>query len=248
MTPFSVEITRVPRDKPAGVTHRAALLLAVLSATACASQPPPVEPPPLDELLDDDEARVSIGGIVLPRMPLDVEPDDPELDEGWRRTSQALSMPTPRPPAGEVWEVEEWADQELTGWMQRRAEAVGAAQRALEEARMGRREASVVASAILGLAYSRFALDLRGIPTPEVFARDGDRARAFQDALRNATQPLWQRAIDAFGSCSVAAGSAPAHSLDQWREFCDDEIESASAMLPDTGREGDEDEEDDEDD
>ncbi len=211
--------------------------------TGCASQPPPVEPPPLDELIEDDGARTSIGGIVLPRMPLDVEPDDPDLEEGWRRASLALSMPTPRPPAGEAWEVEEWADQELASWMQRRAEAVGLAQRALEEARMGRREASVVASAILGLAYSRFALDLRGIPTPEVFARDPERARLFQEALRRATQPLWQRALDAFGSCSSAAGAAPAHSLDQWREFCDDEIESASAMLP---AEHDEDDEDDE--
>ncbi len=229
------------------MTHRAAPLLVAFLACACASQPPPVDPPPLDELIDDGEARVSIGGIVLPRMPPDVEPDDPDLDEGWRRASQALSMPTPRPPAGEVWEVEEWADQELSAWMRRRAEAVGAAQRALEEARMGRREASVVASAILGLAYSRFALDLRGIPTPDVFAGDPERSRAFQEALHRATATLWQRALDAFGSCASAAGAAPAHSLDQWREFCDDEIESASAMLPEqegAGRDGEEPDED----
>ncbi|HEY8431680.1 MAG TPA: hypothetical protein VIL20_25040 [Sandaracinaceae bacterium] len=217
------------------MSPRALTLLAV-SIAACASRPPPVDPPPLDELLADDETRASIAGIVLPRMPPDVEPDDPDLEEGWRRAAQALSMPTPRPPHGEAWEVEEWADQELASWMRRRAEAVGAAQRALEQARMGRREASVVASAILGLAYSRFALDLRGIPTPEVFARDPERARAFQEALRRATAPLWQRALDAFGSCSSTAGAAPAHSLDQWREFCDEEIESAAAMLPDDGR------------
>lgn len=229
------------------MTHRAALLPVAFLLCACASQPPPVEPPPLDRLIDDGEARVSIGGIVLPRMPPDVEPDDPDLDDGWRRASQALSMPTPRPPAGEAWEVEEWADQELSAWMQRRAEAIGAAQRALEEARMGRREASVVASAILGLAYSRFALDLRGIPTPDVFAGDHDRSRAFQEALHRATATLWQRALDAFGSCASAAAAAPAHSLDQWREFCDDEIASASAMLPDRPRARDEGESDDDD-
>jgi len=211
---------------------RAAALLVVL-AFGCGAQPPPMAPPPLD---DDDGPRPSIAGIVLPALPLDVEVDDVELEEGWRRTALALSMPTPRPPRGELWEVEAWADEELTGWMHRRAEAVGAAQRALESARMGRAEVSVVASAILGLAYSRFALDLRGIPVPDVFASDADRSRAFQAALHGATGPLWQRALDAFGSCASAAAAAPAHSLASWREFCDDESRSAAAMLPNAER------------
>ena len=216
----------------------AALLLVtfalVTSALGCGGRPPPVAPPPLDD--DDDAPRASIAGIVLPPLPLDVEIDDVAIEEGWRRAELALSMPTPRPPRGELWEVEAWADEELTGWMHRRAEAVGAAQRALETARMGRPDISVVASAILGLAYSRFALDLRGIPVPEVFASDAERSRAFQAALHGATTPLWQRALDAFGSCASAAAAAPAHSLASWREFCDDEGQSAAAMLPDAPR------------
>lgn len=213
------------------IRHRVGVIAIALGLLAC-GRPPPVAPPlPYDDLPDEDE-HASIGGIVLPRMPLDVEPDNPELEEGWRRASLALSMPTPHPPTGEAEEVEVWADEELTGWMQRRAQAVGAAQHALERARMGRREVSVVASALLGLAYSRFALDLRGIPTPSIFAVEPDRAHAFQSALRNATGPLWQRALDAFGSCAGAAGAAPAHSLNQWREFCDDEMRNAAAMLP----------------
>lgn len=205
------------------------VLLAALSA--CGGRPPPVAPPPLDEP-DDEEERVAVAGIPLPRLPLDVAIDDRELEEGWQRTAQALSMPTPRPPAGETWEVEQWADEELAAWMRRRAEAIGAAQRALEPARMGRPEVSVVASTLLGLLYSRFALDLRGIPTPEVFAGDPERAAAFRAALRAAAQPLWQRALDAFGSCASVAASAPAHSLSRWREHCDAELESVSVMLP----------------
>ena len=91
-----------------------------------------------------------------------------------------------------------------------------------------------------GSPIRAFALDLRGIPTPEAFGESEERARAFQAALENASLPLWQRALDAFGSCSSVAGSEPAHSLDQWREFCDTEIRNAQAMLP-----SDEDEEDD---
>ncbi len=213
------------------------LLLVVLCA--CGGRPPPVAPPPLEDE-DDQEERASVAGISLPRLPLDVAVDDPELEEGWQHTAQALSMPTPRPPTGEAWEVEEWADEELAGWMRRRAEAIAAAQRALETARMGRPEVSVVASTLLGLAYSRFALDLHGISPPEVFASDTDRAQAFQAALRTAARPLWRRAVDAFGSCASVAAGAPAYTLDRWRRYCDDEIEEASAMLPDPESEDDE--------
>lgn len=222
-------MTRTPRAIPRSMPSRLAALFVVLACGCGGARPPPMAPPPLD---DEDGPRPSIAGIVLPPLPLDVAVDDRELEEGWRRASVALSMPTPRPPHGELWEVEAWADDELTSWIHRRAEAVGAAQRALESARMGRLEVSVVASAILGLAYSRFALDLRGIPVPDVFASDPERARAFQDALHGATSPLWQRALDAFGSCASAAAAAPAYSLAPWRAFCDEESRSAAAMLP----------------
>lgn len=212
---------------------------AILLLVAC-GRPPPVAPPSYEELLDD-ENRIAIAGILLPRMPVDVAPTDPELEEGWERASRALSMPTPRPPAGDSVELETWADEELSEWITRRGQAIGDAQRALERARTGPSpEHSVVASAILGLAYSRFALDLRGIPAPELFADDPDRAIAFREALRSAARPLWQRALDAFGSCSSVAGEQPAHSLDHWREFCDGEIRSAGAMLPDAGDENNE--------
>lgn len=197
-------------------------------------------PPGLDDL--DDAPLVSIAGIELPRLPIDVEPDDPELEVGWARAEAALTMPTPRPPAGEAWEVETWADEALADWMTRRAQALGEAQRALEEARGGRPEYSVVASMLLGLAYSRFALDLRGVATPEAFADRADRANAFRAAMETAAEPLWQRALDAFGSCASVAGHQPAHSLDQWRERCDAEIRDVSAMLPDAAEDDEPDE------
>jgi hypothetical protein len=219
--------------------------LALVALVACGPPPPIAGPSYLDLADDDDQQRLAIAGIMLPRMPVDVAPDDPELEEGWARASRALSMATPRPPAGDAIEVETWAEEELTEWITSRGRAIGEAQRALEAARVGPSpDHSVVASAILGLAYSRFALDLRGIPAPELYADDVDRAIAFRDALRRAAAPLWQRALDAFGGCSRVAGDQPAHSLDHWREFCDGEIRTASSMLP--GAEDDDEDEDDE--
>ncbi len=181
----------------------------------------------------------SIAGIELPRMPVDVTPEDAPLREGWALTEQALTMPAPRPPTGEEWEVETWADDALGDWMARRAEAIAAAQRALEAARQGRADHSVVASALLGLAYARFAMDLRGLETPEVWAGDAERAGAYRAAMETAARPLWARALDAFGSCASVANAQPVHSLDQWRERCDREGREAAAMLPDVEEEED---------
>lgn len=212
---------------------RPSIALTLPLLLACGGgRPPPMAPPPLD----DDEAEaaeVTVAGIALPRMPLEVTPETEPLADGWAASVAALTMPTPRPPTGEDWEVESWADGPFRDWMERRTDAVQDAQRALREAREGPREQSVVASMLLGLVYSRFALDLRGIEVPAVFAGDSVRAEAFRNALSSAAHPLWLRALDAFGSCSSVAGAAPAHSLDRWRERCDAEIRFVSAMLPD---------------
>ncbi|MEC7522176.1 MAG: hypothetical protein VYE22_19980 [Myxococcota bacterium] len=210
-----------------------AAALALLLA-ACGGRPPPTAPPPLDEELGEeaDGDGLRIAGIALPRLPLEVSATEPPLADGWARAEAALTMPTPRPPEGEAWEVEGWADGELGDWMRRRAEVVGAAQRALEPAREGRPEHSVVASLLLGLAYSRFALDLRGIETPLAFSNDPERAQAFRAAMEQAARPLWLRALDAFGSCAAVAAEAPAHSLARWRERCDAELRAVEPMLP----------------
>ncbi|HJL19372.1 MAG TPA: hypothetical protein RMH99_27145 [Sandaracinaceae bacterium LLY-WYZ-13_1] len=207
---------------------------------ACGGRPPPTPPPPLE---GDDESpgEVHIAGIALPRMPVEVAPDDPELEPGWAATRAALTMATPTPPAGDEWEVETWADGALASWMRRRAEAVAEAQTALEPARHAEPEYGVVASMLLGLAYSRFALDLHGMPVPRVFEGDRERTDAFRQAMRDAARPLWLRALDAFGSCARTAAEGPAHSLAHWRERCDAEIRSVSAMLPDAPDDGDED-------
>ncbi|MBZ0120399.1 MAG: hypothetical protein K8H88_25635, partial [Sandaracinaceae bacterium] len=67
---------------------------------ACGGAAAPVEEPPIDPAdLEDDGA--SIAGIDLPNLPVDVELDDGVLGEGVLRATDALSMPTPRPPVGE---------------------------------------------------------------------------------------------------------------------------------------------------
>ncbi len=215
---------------------------ASLAATliACGGRPPLVQPPDVDAELDAEPPRIA--GIELPRLPVDVSPEDEALAEGWALTERALTMPAPRPPSGEVWEVETWADDALADWMARRGTAIAAAQRALEGARHGRPDRSVVASTLLGLAYARFAMDLRGLDTPPAFLEDEARTTEYRHALEAAAQPLWLRALDAFGSCGSVAADQPAYSLERWRERCDREGSEASAMLPGAAADDDDDE------
>ncbi|MGE0788487.1 MAG: hypothetical protein AB7S26_22620 [Sandaracinaceae bacterium] len=228
-----------------GVGRASILLWSALSLACGAGRPPPTPPPALD---DDDggSERVRIAGIRLPRLPVDVSPDDELLANGWAQTEVALRMPTPSPPEGEAWEVEAWASEELPRWMQRRAEAITTAQHALQTARDGDPRYSVVASTLLGIAYSRFAMEVRSIPVPGAFAGDEERQRELHDALEHAAYPIWLHAMDAFGSCSRVAADAPAHSLARWREACDREIHEIEALIPDDPR-PDEDEDEDED-
>ncbi|MBX3269594.1 MAG: hypothetical protein KF729_05005 [Sandaracinaceae bacterium] len=212
--------------------RRLALALTLaLAASACGTRPPLAPPPDVSEEVGAAPPRIA--GIELPRLPIDVTPEDPALREGWSLATQALTMSAPRPPAGEPWEIETWADDALADWMRRRAEIIAAAQRALEGARQGRPDHSVVASTLLGLAYARFAMDLRGLETPETFRDDPERASAYRAAMESAARPLWQRALDAFGSCASVANGEPAHGLGRWRERCDREGREASSMLED---------------
>ena len=57
--------------------------------------------------------------------------------------------------------------------------------------------------------------------------------KAFRAAMEQAAQPLWLRALDAFGSCASVASAAPAHSLARWRERCDAELRAVEPLLPD---------------
>ncbi|MFK7992102.1 MAG: hypothetical protein AB8I08_39150 [Sandaracinaceae bacterium] len=206
---------------------RHALTLLLLALTACGGGRPPPEPPP--SLDDEDGQSFEFAGIELPPLPLDVEEDD--LADGWSPVERALTEPAPRPPVGEDWEVDAWADDVLADWISRRATLLAEAQRALAMLREGDPEISVVASTLLGLTYSRFALDLRGIATPAAFRDDEAREDAFRSALDRMARPLFRRAVDAYGSCSATAMDGPAYALARWREHCDRELRMLAPMV-----------------
>lgn len=192
------------------------LLAFALLLAACGSAPRPAPtPPPAEDLAPTS----SLGGVPFPAMPPGVTADDPELTDGLAILAGSLAAPAPRPPEARE-AFERWADEVLTPWITARGEALGRASRALEGARQGRSDRSVVASAALGVAFERFALDVRGLATPPDWA--ADLADALRRALDRLSRPLLLRARDAYGSCASTAAGAPAYSLARWRRWCDE--------------------------
>lgn len=221
-----------PPGPRSGSNRRSSQGLAVAAlalAAGCGGQAPPPEAPP--SISPPDEAGAEIVGIPLPLLPADVDPLEAPIVAGWSAVEATLLMPTPRPPEGDAGTVEAWVEEGLTPWLTRRGGALVEAQHALDIARQGAAGPSAVASALLGLAYERFALDLRGLPSPEAFARSAEGEAAYRRALERAASPLWRRALDAFGSCASVAAGAPAHSLDRWRRFCDDAVARIDDVL-----------------
>lgn len=191
----------------------------------CACGRPSPTAAPRDHLLDlDAEDPVVIAGIELPPLPEDVDPADEVLAEGWRGAAQLLVASVPTVPEQSE-EASYWVEEEFANWLGSRAQATIQLQRTLEEARQDEPRYSVVASVLLGLIYSRFALDIRGIETPLEMEHEAVAAHTFREALIRVSQAPLRRAIDAFGSCASVAASAPAYSLARWRAYCDEQIE-----------------------
>jgi hypothetical protein len=196
---------------------RAALLL--LLAVGCGgARPPPVDPPAAEEA-----EAFEVAGVDLPPLPYGVEEAD--LEAGLALLESLLLEAPPEPPEG--YRLEAWLAERLPLWVGDRARRLGALLEALEPARQGESEAlAAVASALLGVAFERSALDLRGLPRPRGL---GETRDAFDDALARLARPLAQRAIDAYGSCASIAAGAPAYSLSRWRTHCDEAAEALTA-------------------
>lgn len=215
----------------AGVRRcRAFTALLSVGALACggAERPPTAPPPALPS--PGRAPSTTLAGIALPPFPEGVAADQAPLLSGWLAARQALTRALPHPPPGPLAEVEVWAAETLAPFLSARAQELRKTHRALEPARRGTREQSVVASAVLGTVYLRAALELRGMPAPQSLARRPADADAYRAALDAAARPLAQRAVDAFGSCASTAARAPVHVLSRWRRHCDDERRLAEAV------------------
>lgn len=185
-----------------------------------------------DDEDEDDRERVELtfelGPERLPELPTDLDPEVPPLRDGLSSARDALALARPEPEPG--WDdaaFRRFVAEDYARWLRARGEALRAARTALSDAERGELGEHVVASAVIGVMFARFAEAIATMPLPTAIeAREGDRLR-FRDAFLRTAAPLFDRAADAFGSCASASVGADDRSLGGWQRFCDEALQRA---------------------
>jgi hypothetical protein len=177
---------------------------------------------------DEDAPRIVIEGLTLPEPPVSVDVDDPDLEPvvSEARAMLARAIPTPDeglPASG----MRAFVDGPLATWMDGQARSIRVAWTAVQ--RIDGREigAHVVGRAIVGATLLELASRVARLPLPRAVREDTSARLALREALVAASRPLLERATQALGACASAAVGASDPTVDEWRVFCDGEIERA---------------------
>jgi hypothetical protein len=229
-------MTRARERAPA---RRSPPTLAILAALAlglgCGSSAPRNELPSRrltgEAALEDDERpRFVVEGLTLPEPPASVDVDEPALEPVLRHARELLARPLPTPEdATTASELGAFVEGRLAGWMNATAQGIRSlwgAMQALETRVLG---AHVVARAITGATLLALAERLEAVPLPAAIRADATLASGIRDALDNASRPMRERAIQAFGACASESIGSADPTLDEWRLHCDAESTRASA-------------------
>ena len=179
-------------------------------------------------LEDDDAPRFVLDGVTLPEPPASVDADDPALEPVLHHARELLSRPLPVAesdmPAADVGR---YVEGRLAGWMNATAQGIRALWEAMQNLGTRVLAAHVVARTITGATLVALAQRLEAMPLPLSVRNDASLSAAMRSALDNASRPMRERAVQAFGACaSTAVGSADP-TLDEWRLHCDAETDRA---------------------
>jgi hypothetical protein len=188
----------------------------------------------LAEFAREEEERVdrsfALGAERLPELPRDVDPDGDALREGLARAAEALAVGRPALDAGvDLPTFSRWVERDYARWLRERGEALRDARQLLARAERGASGEYVVASAVIGLLFARFAEAIASVPLPRVIENDAVARLRHRDAFLRTAAPLWDRAADAFGACASATVRAADPSLARWQRFCDERLESVQS-------------------
>ena len=205
----------------------------MLVLAACGGSTPPVEQSGRRlsgeaALEDDDVPRFVLEGVTLPEPPASVDADDPALEPVLHQARELLSRPLPVAEADmPAADVGRYVEGRLAGWMNATAQGIRALWEAMQNLGTRVLAAHVVARTITGATLVALAERLEAMPLPASVRDDASLSSAMRSALDNASRPMRERAVQAFGACaSTAVGSADP-TLDEWRVHCDAETERA---------------------
>lgn len=178
---------------------------------------------------DDDEApRIVIAGLTLPEPPVSADVDDPDLEPVVNESRAMLARAIPTPDEGlPSSEMRAFVEGPLATWLGEQARSIRVAWTAVQRIDGSEIGAHVVGRAIVGVTLLELASRVASLPLPRAVREDASARLAIREALVSASRPLLERATQALGACASAAVGASDPTVDEWRVFCDAEIERA---------------------
>lgn len=217
---------------------------AILALAACGASSPPTEMPARrltgESALDDEEAAPTfdIAGLTLPEPPASVDVDEPSLEPITRVANEILARELPVPEdAMPAAEVSAFIDGRLATYLNAQAQAIRALWSAMQDLPTRVLGVHVVARALAGATLLSLASRIDAMPLPAAVRAEPARASGIRDALAAVTRPMRDRGVQALGACASAAVGSADPTIDEWRLFCDGEIERAgSAASSSDGR------------
>lgn len=212
---------------------RAALFFLCLLAACGGGAPPPGSATSGAERTEEDDG-LELAGITLPALPHGVSASRPPLETGIRLAQESGEIERPPLAASATRaEVQAYVAGPLHDWMLERGRGLRDVRAALAEAEDGEEGELVVAAAVVGVLYLRFALDLAEMPLPEAVQADAAWRLGMRNALLSAASPLFDGALSAFGACAASSVGSADPSLEAWERFCDEaSIEAQDAPRP----------------
>jgi hypothetical protein len=177
---------------------------------------------------DEEAPRIVIAGLTLPEPPVSVDADDPDLEPVVNESRAMLARAIPTPDEGlPASEMRAFVEGPLATWLGEQARSIRVAWTAVQRIDGTDIGAHVVGRAIVGVTLLELASRVALLPLPRAVREDTAARLAIREALVSASRPLLERATQALGACASAAVGASDPTVDEWRVFCDAEIERA---------------------
>jgi len=138
---------------------------------------------------------------------------------GWTLAQESFLIPAPVPPDDQsAQSLEQWSDEVLAPWLQRKTHTIEAARRELDRAAEENHRQRIMGGAIVGVMYEDVALVLRAIPPPRELADEPEILEVYQNVLASQARPFLEHARRAYAACAQN-GIRPS-SMRHWSRFC----------------------------
>ena len=180
---------------------------------------------------EDGPPRLTITGLELPELPTTVDSDDPQLEPLTRAVRNLLERATPQPDDTlDLDGMGTFVETRLTPWLTDSGQSVVAIWQAMQGVSSTELSTHVVARGLAGSALLELARRIATLPIPAAVRADASTRLAMREAFVRTASPILERATQALGACASAAVGAADPTVEDWRTFCDAQLDAAREL------------------